>query len=323
METNLLIANATMLLLLLFKIQKKQAPVENIASSTLRTLGNLLGSIPTGAFKTAIRNTDNASDLARKIDDVLDADYMKGTIRNAILNYLEDIPVKRLDEMKKVNGLSDEALENINTLIDAKKQINLKRAGDICGSKGKYCTGSDVVDKSSSLANSCKTKCVAGGLGAAVGGYFLWDAWKEAEEEQRKCLNLCYPEDWRAYRNNEINRPTYKTSNAVSPYDDTIKYKELHDEGKGDLLCTPNNLRDSGLSTNEKTHCDQFCSETCDFSFRDVINGAAKNARNTGLDILLAPLKSVFGEFADIAMWGLFGLVALIVLVLIISIVKK
>jgi hypothetical protein len=118
-----------------------------------------------------------------------------------------------------------------------------------------------AVDNSSGFCKGDSLKYCAGA--GVVGGYYTVNSWNQLKDDKKKCLSMCYPDD---YKENPSN-PTYKTQDAVSPSDPSIEYSFLYPE-HADQLCTPENMLKEGAE-----NCDEFCKNTCDYDFKDVIDG--------------------------------------------------
>lgn len=192
-------------------------------------------------------------------DDLDYIDNMTKTRRDNVLKLQDDLAkatddtdkasiLKRLNNQNKELKFIDETLNSIASKgdLDQFKTIT-KRL--------------EHVDKSASFCSRNPKFCLAAAGGVAVTGFYTASAWNALEEEQRQCLSVCYPDDYKTNPN-----PTYKTRDAVSPVDHEIRYAELYPE-MADTVCTPDNMAKSGA-----TNCDQFCKSRCDYDFDDVVD---------------------------------------------------
>lgn len=182
-------------------------------------------------------------------------------LQNDLANATDDAEkasiLKKLNNQNKELKFIDETLNSIasKTELDEFKTITRRL---------------EHVDKSSSFCSNNPKFCLAAAGGAAVTAFYTVAAWNSLEEEQRECLAVCYPDDFKT-----SNPPTYKTQNAVSPLNNEIRYAELYPE-MADTVCTPDNMAKSGA-----TNCDQFCKSKCDYDFDDI---AGQILREVGED---------------------------------------
>lgn len=156
--------------------------------------------------------------------------------------------------------------------------------------------------------------CAAGAAGLAIGGFYGVKQWEKLSKEKKECLNVCYPEDWQAYKSGEIDRPTYKDKSGVSPYDEEVHYAALYPALK-DQLCTKANMLQKGVKNGD---CKSFCEDVCDFNVTDVIGGAVgamkDDVQGAGLGLLGGGLETLFGPNVKYYLMGLLAVVVLLFL---------
>lgn len=167
----------------------------------------------------------------------------------------------------------------------------------------------NAVKKIGKLCTDNKALCA--GLGVA--GYLAYDSYGKLKKEKKECLNVCIPDDWEKFKKGEIQKPTYKLENAVSPYDPEIKYSELYPEHK-ETVCTIPNMLSDGINPSDKDSCDVFCQNVCDFELTDVLSESAQTAGRGTRGILGGATEGLLPDFGNYV-WILGGVImALIVL---------
>lgn len=245
--------------------------------------------------KTIGGSTALFSALAKHID----VQKMGRLFDNMNLDFIRNLP---LDDVRRLEA---------NELIDATKKVSKTERAKASAMRGL-----------TALKDSCGQHvmlCAGGGLAA----YAAYDSYTDLEAEKKTCLKMCMPEDWDDYNKGRIARPTYKTKDAVSPYDPTVKYELLYDNNK-DYLCTLSNMAEDGIKLSDKDRCDQFCQSTCDYDLSDVLTNAVKKPVNSVLD----GIKDIFGDIfggnvGKIAMIVSGVICCLILLMIVLKIVKK
>jgi len=171
----------------------------------------------------------------------------------------------------------------------------------------------DAAENSTKSANWCMKngnfdKCVMGGLGMAVGGYYSLEAYEDLEDEKKQCLNLCFPDDYReAVKSGRV--PTYKTENAVSPFDPEVKYAVLYPDLK-DSLCTRENMTKLGVN-----NCDDFCKVKCDYDLDDFFEQVAGNVADDAGGIIQGTMKAIFGDHWKIYVSLMFVVICVLLMI--------
>jgi hypothetical protein len=162
-----------------------------------------------------------------------------------------------------------------------------------------------LLSKAGTACKNNPTICAAAATIGVTAGMATYDKYKDLEEEQQTCLRLCAPEDWDEYKTGKKNKPTYKTEDAVSPYDSAIAYAPLYeDEETAELLCTEDNLRSQGIVADKKG-CETFCEEVCDYDATDVITGTASSFTSGITDGIQDLFNAVFGDVGGMIQNGL------------------
>jgi hypothetical protein len=207
--------------------------------------------------------TDKLADLQSRYDINPD---------DAMLEELNRVN-KQLVNAQKVSVGFNKNLDEITKMADHleskrlfDKVDELKRASD------------DSVTKTKGFCSEHATMCVGGGITSAAAMYYGANAYSDLKEEQRQCLHLCYPEDYNTNKSN----PTYKTRENASL---------LYEKDLGDQLCTPENMQLTGTS-----NCDQFCKQTCDFDFDDVVNRMFSDAGDDAVGLFNGVFEKILGE---------------------------
>lgn len=299
----------------------------------IRRLGDLLKSGDNaldaiGDARTSIRTlnqTERASMLARMKNSFDPADI---DIYERILKGKEDLVedlLKRADEAKVAGDIqtarklvknaqsSQKSLEQFTKYMS--KQTDANDLKKLKQASKKVDDAAEAVEESASFCGKPGRMkyCVGAGVGAAVGGYYTLKAWNNLEDEQKQCLNVCFPDDWKTAKA-QRRTPTYKTKNAVHPNDNSIRYEALYPDMK-DIVCTPRNMAKAG-----KSNCDQFCKTKCDYDLDDLLKEAADNAGEDAGNIIEVFLNSVFGP--NWKKW-LIGIVMCIIMLVMIPLIIK
>ena len=148
--------------------------------------------------------------------------------------------------------------------------------------------------------------------GAGYLGYQTYKKKEEMDKEEELCYQYCYPQNWDAYKNGEIEKPTYR--------DETEMGKGFIAEG-GDpkALCTKTNLAAAGLME-DRTQCDNYCPAVCDTDWFDAAEAAAgdvfENAKNMAKNLpVIGPLIEALEQYAPY-------IIAVIVLIVVFKIVS-
>lgn len=191
---------------------------------------------------------------------------------NALLEELNRVN-KQLVNAQKVSVGFNKNLDEIKEMADHleskrlfDKVDELKRASD------------NTLTKTEGFCSKNPLTCVGGGVTSAAALYYGVSAFQDLKEEQRQCLNLCYPDDYNTNKSN----PTYKTRD---------RFPLLYDNNLGDQLCTPENMQITGTS-----NCDQFCKQTCDFDFDDVIDRMFSDAGDDAVGLFNGLFEKILGE---------------------------
>jgi hypothetical protein len=207
------------------------------------------------------------------------------------------LPKGSITNFKKVSrnltvGKAKTGLTKVGTGIG----IGIKKAGKFCKDNPKT--------------------CAAGALGLGVGTFYGVKEWNKLTKEKKECLSVCYPDDWQEYKSGKIKTPTYKTKNAVSPFDNTVRYAALYPDMENQI-CTVENLTKKGLSSSSN-NCKAYCENVCDFDITDVISGAVgsmkDDAQGAATGLLGASLTTMLGPNYKYYIMGIIGVLLLIVL---------
>lgn len=179
------------------------------------------------------------------------------------INSARTLAIKAEKTTRSLEKLTD----HINKTADASDLKKLNQAAE------QVDDAAEAVKETTSFCGKPGRKkyCVGAGVGAAVGGYYTLKAWNELEDDKKQCLNVCYPDDWKAAKA-QRRPPTYKTETAVNPNDNTIRYEALYPD-MADTVCTPDNMAKSG-----KSNCDDFCKTKCDYDLDDLLDEVLSKA---------------------------------------------
>jgi hypothetical protein len=212
--------------------------------------------------------------VRKRTDTVLDKSFLKAT---------DDIAAEGMDVAGNKNLLratDDIAAEG----MDAAKTVQKKATKNMCLKNKKMCMAAAV-----------------GTAAGAYGGIQLNKKYKEMKKEEQQCMSMCAPDDWGEYTQGIKDKPTYKTKDAVSPYDPEIKYEVLYtEEGIADQLCTEENLLKSGVKVDVKG-CETFCESVCDFTLSDAAEELAGDAASSLWNNTVGPvLDPIFDMFTDL-----------------------
>lgn len=278
-----------------------------------------------------VRQSDEASKVfSNQVGDVLKRANLKRTIGEEGMTYMDDMSTalrsdvatqsEHLDNLKNMknsdpDSVSDaELFDAVKSLENSQKELNmftelsnrinsLDELNEFKRIKSKVDDAKsksvESVNKSDSFCSRNSTYCY---IGAAVSGYYALNSWNNLKDEQKKCLKICYPED---YKTNPRN-PTYKLNNG--------EYAALYPE-MADQICTPENMLKTGTK-----NCDEFCKQTCDYDFDDVVKGALSGA---GDDV-----KGLFSGFFEKFLggnwkWWLLLIVCIPMVILILLVMLK
>ena len=187
-----------------------------------------------------------------------------------------------------------------------KKSSARKKALDFCKKNPKTCVGA-----------------VAGaGFAAYVGKKY-----KDLKEEEKVCLEQCYPSDWADYIEGTVSEPKYKTR---------LDFSEIEDEevleGIEENLCNPENLELNDIKKDKKS-CDTFCEASCEAtlaralgeSVRDVGDLAGSGANlgaNMAKDFLASFLEGLGIDLEQLKSYGKMALIGIVV-ICILSVLMK
>jgi hypothetical protein len=242
---------------------------------------------------------------------------------NTATGMIGDLPFKRLAELsgsttamvrkiaKTLNGKSMDFLRKLLKTDplrkNADKLLKLEMASMFAKRAGSV---KNTVKKIGKKCTSNAALCA----GVGIAGYLGYTSYKELSEEKKQCNAMCMPDDWEAFKNDQIDNPTYKTESAVSPHDPTLKYSILYPEFK-ETLCTRSNLMEDGIRPNEKDSCDKFCQNVCDFELTDVIAKTAKTAAEIATEAAKEGTSALFSELGDFTkyFWIIGGVFILLV----------
>jgi hypothetical protein len=182
---------------------------------------------------------------------------------------------------------------------DTKKRKKNKML-QFCGSNPKICTGG----------------IVAAGFAAYVGNKY-----KNLKEDEKKCLERCYPNNWAEYVEGVDTEPLYKSTK------DPLQFALLDDEIKEELeneLCNKDNLTKKNIPES-KTSCDEFCKDTCKATFSKAFDESISDVGRGAGDLskgFMESIKKMFEEFLKglgidpkMIIFGFIGFILLIIVI--------
>lgn len=202
----------------------------------------------------------------------------KAATKNVDIDILRTFDGFDLDQLKNL-PLDDVKRLDANKVMAATKKISKTDRAMKAGGSG-FSAAKKTCGKNIGL-------CAGGGVAA----YLTYKSYKDLKKEQKQCLKICMPEDWNEYKDRQKSQPTYKTRDAVSPYDPSVTYAELYPDNE-DYICTKQNLLEDGFRMTDRDSCDKFCQNVCDFSLDDVLI----NAPGVGADVVKTILGDVVGD---------------------------
>ena len=229
------------------------------------------------------KDIDNYENIMKGKEDLVD-DLLK---RAEEANVAGDITTARAlaEKAEKTAKSLDKLTDHINKVTDASDLKKLNQAAEQVDDAAEA-----VKETTSFCGKPGRMKyCVGAGVGVTVGGYYTLKAWNKLEEDKKQCLNVCYPDDWKAAKA-QRRPPTYKTETAVNPNDNTIRYEALYPD-MADTVCTPDNMTKSG-----KSNCDDFCKTKCDYDLDDLLDEVVSEAGDDVGSILDKIFGSIFGS---------------------------
>jgi hypothetical protein len=97
------------------------------------------------------------------------------------------------------------------------------------------------------------------------------DTLNDMEEEEKACLDACYPNDWEEAKAAKT-RPNYKEEKDAAGNDTDYAPLYADDLDISNALCTPQNVNAMGMLDDwviDPDHCDVFCGAACDLKFMD------------------------------------------------------
>jgi hypothetical protein len=143
---------------------------------------------------------------------------------------------------------------------------------------GAATSGAKLAKKGTlAAADACKKNPLLCAAGVATIGTSLYTAKKygDMKEDQKDCIQLCYPEDWSEYVEGKIPQPNYKVMDGVSRKDPALKYAHLFPEME-DKVCNLENLKKQSIIEGKES-CDKFCEKACEIDATDVIANVVKD----------------------------------------------
>jgi hypothetical protein len=199
----------------------------------------------------------------------------------------------------------------------SKKGAKAGKKADVAADAAKTGDAADVAKRSklSRIASSCAnnpTMCVAG---VGIVGYTA-KKYIGMSEEEGKCLNTCYPEDWKEYREGEISEPNYKVIDGVSK-DKSLNYSQLYEAEMDGDLCTPDNL-EKEIIPKDINGCDTFCKKKCGFGIRDIVSESVEDVVGGAKDVALGVTDGVLkgSGIGDMLSWLPYVVAAICILYL-------
>jgi hypothetical protein len=174
------------------------------------------------------------------------------------------------------------------------------------GTKAAVAGTKAVVAGAAIAARACAKNpklCMTGIASAAVAGY-LTDRYLDMSEDEKKCLNMCFPEDWHDYVDGTIDAPNYKVKAGNSKTDSDLKYASYYEnEGDSDALCTLDNLAYQEIEITTDS-CNEYCEWKCGFDYSDVIKEAVDDGIETGKKVGTAAADAAAAAAADVLLYG-------------------
>lgn len=251
--------------------------------------------------------------MSRKFSGVINV--AEGTIGGSKTLFKNAAKHADMDLIKRFDGMDFDELRNFdvgdprrvdaNALLKAEKKMSFT---------GRAKTG---VKKAATACGKSPGLCA----GAGITGYLAYASYKDLSKEKKQCSNICMPDDWDEFKNGRKARPTYKTENAVSPYDPSMKYEALYPEN-ADIVCTTANMMQDGINPAQKDSCDKFCQNVCDFTLDEVITNVPAKGASIFMDAINKMFESVFGDGAKWAMLAS-GVMSFLIPILVIIVVLK
>lgn len=170
------------------------------------------------------------------------------------------------------------------------------------GSSGVTSAAKKASDVASKAAGACKRNpkmCAAGVLGAGTAAYAA-KKYIDMTEDQKDCMNMCFPEDWAKYVDGQIDKPNYKVVDGASLDDSSIKYAPLYDDLEvSSRLCTPDSLRKYDIPEGTDS-CNIFCESACDFDISDVVQEVVSDGTKAVADGTKEVVKAGSNAAADV-----------------------
>lgn len=246
-------------------------------------------------------------------------DVAAGMIGSIPIKKLTDNGVK-LRSIRKLNGMDMDAIRKLptddplrasaNALLEAEKKLSFTSRAK-AGAKSGFRTVKSTCGKNIALC-----------AGVGIAGYTTYKSYQDLSEEKKQCSGICMPDDWEDFKKGRKARPTYKTRDAVSPYDPSLRYEALYPDNE-DIVCTTTNMMEDGINPAQKDSCDKFCQNVCDFTLGDVLTNVPATGANMLTDIFKDIFGSVFGDSAKWAMIASGGLSSLILFLIVFIVVLK
>ena len=139
-------------------------------------------------------------------------------------------------------------------------------------------------------------KTCAGAVAGAGFAAYVGKKYKDLKEEEKKCLEQCYPSDWTDYVEGTVSEPKYKTR---------LDFSEIEDEdvldGIEENLCNPENLKLNDIKQDKKS-CDTFCEASCDVTLADALRetvGDAGRLAGSGANLGANMAKDLITSFLE------------------------
>jgi hypothetical protein len=210
-----------------------------------------------------------------------------------------------MEDVRKLD-LDDALRADANKLLKAEKKMSFSSRAKAAPKDG-FETVKETCFKNGKL-------CAAMG----VTGYLTYKSYQDLSEEEKQCNNICMPDDWVEFKKGRKARPTYKTEDAVSPYDPSLKYEALYPDN-ADTVCTVTNMMDDGINPAHKDSCDKFCQNVCGFTLDDVL----LNTPSTSASLMKELFGDTIGELFGDSTSGMIasGVSSLLIIVLVVFII--
>ena len=246
--------------------------------------------------------------------------FATGLIGSIPFSKLKRIGKLDMSKLRKLDGMDMDAVRKLplddakradaNKLLKAEKKLSFSTRAKSGAKKGFKAVKKTCSDNMMLCA------------GAGVLGYLAYESYEDLKEEKKQCNNICMPDDWEDFKKGRKAQPTYKTRNAVSPHDPSLRYEALYPDNQ-DIVCTKPNMMEDGINPAKKDSCDKFCQNVCDFTLGDVLTNVPSTAGSIFSDIFDDVFGSVFGDGAKWAMYASGGLCSLIMILVVFIVVFK